>query len=221
MLKKTYNLRKMYNFRYILHLPFRLQILWIQCLIFAGPKRNSGKPKVRRFDFGIVTVMIWTLSWQIEGKTFHAMHQAVHSSNKFSHFIFSTKIIVTFIHSSLRVVRIAPPSRFAPPKLDCFKDGSRQIGTRQIGPLVSNPANWAPHFRGPNLPFPWKIGPRQIAAPTFSRGPIYRSPICQGPICRGLICRCPICQGPIYQQKSPGAQFGWKLQRYLPQYLEI
>ena len=145
--------------------------------------------------------MIWTLSWQIEGKTFHAMHQAVHSSNKFSHFIFSTKIIVTFIHSSLRVVRIAPPSRFAPPKLDCFKDGSRQIGTRQIGPrqigpLVSNPANWAPHFRGPNLPFPWKIGPRQIAAPTFSRGPICRSPICQGPICRGLICRVPICLGP-------------------------
>ena len=34
--------------------PFPPPILWIWCLIFAGPKRNYGKPKVKIFDFGIV-----------------------------------------------------------------------------------------------------------------------------------------------------------------------
>lgn len=48
-------------------------ILWIWCLIFAGPKRNHGKAKVGIFDFGIVTVVIWKLSWQyeqLEGENF-------------------------------------------------------------------------------------------------------------------------------------------------------
>ena len=50
--------------------PLPAPILWIWCLIFAGPKRNSGKLKVRRFEFGIITeqnnFVIWTLIWQYE-----------------------------------------------------------------------------------------------------------------------------------------------------------
>ena len=38
--------------------PIPPPILWILCPIFAGPKRNYGKPKERRFDFGIETVVI-------------------------------------------------------------------------------------------------------------------------------------------------------------------
>ena len=38
--------------------PIPHPILWILCLIFAGPKRNYGKLKEKRFDFGIETVVI-------------------------------------------------------------------------------------------------------------------------------------------------------------------
>ena len=34
--------------------PLPPPILWIWCLLFAGPKRNSEKPNVGSFDFGIV-----------------------------------------------------------------------------------------------------------------------------------------------------------------------
>ena len=38
--------------------PIPPPILWILCLISAVPKSNYGKPKERRFDFGIETVVI-------------------------------------------------------------------------------------------------------------------------------------------------------------------
>ena len=38
-------------------------ILWICYLIFSGPKRNFGKPRGNRLDFGIVTAVILLLSW--------------------------------------------------------------------------------------------------------------------------------------------------------------
>ena len=43
-------------------------ILWIWCLIFAGPKRNYGKPKVEIVD---------NMS-NFKVKTSHEMQQAVH-----------------------------------------------------------------------------------------------------------------------------------------------
>ena len=66
-LRRKSNVRKIsniknVNFQICPPLPLLPPILWVCCLIFAGPKRNSGKPKVRRFDFGIATVEIWTLS---------------------------------------------------------------------------------------------------------------------------------------------------------------
>ena len=90
--------------------PLPPPILWIWCLIFAGPKRNSEKPKVGSFDFGIVAIVIWTLSWQLEENISHVMQQAVHNPNNFFQFIFSTKVFFTFLQQCLRVVRIAPPS---------------------------------------------------------------------------------------------------------------
>ena len=46
-------------------------ILWICYLIFSGPKRNFGKSRGNRLDFGIVTAVILLLSWhhqQFQGK---------------------------------------------------------------------------------------------------------------------------------------------------------
>ena len=38
-------------------------------------------------------------------------------------------------------------------------------GSRQIGPLADLPANFAPHFLGPNLPFSGKLGPGKLDYP--------------------------------------------------------
>ena len=38
-------------------------IFWICYLIFSEPKRNFRKPRGNRLDFGIVTAVIWLLSW--------------------------------------------------------------------------------------------------------------------------------------------------------------
>ena len=48
--------------------PLPPPILWIWCLIFAGPKRNYGKPKVEIVD---------NMS-NFKVKTSHEMQQAVH-----------------------------------------------------------------------------------------------------------------------------------------------
>ena len=49
--EKNIKFEKNVKFQIDLTPPIPPPILCIWCLIYAGPKRNYGKPKVKRFDF--------------------------------------------------------------------------------------------------------------------------------------------------------------------------